>query len=178
MKIIVNNNCFTTQSFGIYTEAEKVFESQQSSSKVLLSETFGDNHHIINVSNSLTDRKIISIMFSSHKSLKALKFLFWEEFERFFLETDEAIYILSKTGKTIANIKTLSPIFGFFIFGEKILILEEIGVNIIDVNGSVCKSISTDVIEDYKLNGKSLEVKTMDGNKLEIILSENDKSIS
>lgn len=170
MKIITNNSYFEVNNFKVFEEANTVFEGQKSINKAVLKDTFGQNHQILNIYDSLTSKRLLSIKFSTDKPFDDLICLYWAKFDRIVLETDKLIYMLSTNGKIIANVETYAPILGLSIVNQGLLLLEEVSVKIINQEGVILRNIPTDIIVNYSLDNDNLKITTIEDNEFEIRL--------
>jgi len=157
--------------FGEDSEAQKYFANQNSKGKIFLQDVYGDNHSVINLTDSLSKEIKFCLGFSSETSPNNLNLLVLGKSDRLIIEIDNFLYFLSLSkGDIVSKIELLTPLIGLHWAGKKLLILEEAGLKVVDADGRINQEETTDLIEDFNLTDDTLNLTTMEGDQHEIKL--------
>lgn len=82
------------------------------------------------------------------------------------LDTGANIYLIDEELNVVTSIEVTSPLIGLYVIdNEKILILEEIFIRIVDCKGQIIKSHSSDLIEGFSIQENSLYIQTSEGSR-------------
>lgn len=166
MKLIIGNRYLKTFKFSSSKEAKNFLDRQGSKPVLDLKETFGDNYFCYVCYHSLTSESLFILTFSSDIDEESLNFLFWDKHELLVLDTGEYIYLIDGDLSIVAFFEVTTPLVGLFLISEnRLLILEEAFLRLVDSEGRVIKSELFDLMVDFSLNNNYLIVKTDEGEK-------------
>ena len=122
MKINYLNSFIKTYDSNSLEEVQKLYD-QRSGSKLLLDNTYGEYHFLIESCHSLNGTPQFTLCFSADKSFDELSLLIWKESSIWVLETNELIYLIDPlNGKIVNTSPKLTPIIGFYVIKNKLLI--------------------------------------------------------
>lgn len=165
MKQIIQNRYLKGFSFLSSEEALTFLNSQKADKSLSLEETFGDNYYCYVCYHSLTQEKLFALSFSSDEREDNLNFLYWNNLV--VLDTGKSIYLIDEALNIKVLLEITTPLVGLYVIDdEKLLVLEEAFIRIINYKGEVVKSELTDLIEDFSIKDKLLHIRTDEGNKV------------
>lgn len=161
MKQIFNNSYLKSFKFSSYQEVEEFLDSQKSKCALALKETFGNNYFCYVCYHSLTRDVLFTLTFSSDADADSFNFLFWDEPKLFVLDTGEYIYLLNDKLSIVKFLDITTPLIGLYLVGkDRLLILEEAFLRLVDAEGKVIKSELFDLILDFGIKNDRLFIKT------------------
>ncbi|TKG87910.1 hypothetical protein EYV94_27860 [Puteibacter caeruleilacunae] len=168
MKLNYNNKIIKHHSFNELSEAKKFYSNQKSRNKCFLDDTFGDNHCVINSLDALSGEIYLSLGFSSERNSNELNLMLWEQADRWVIEIDESIYIVSsRSAEIVTKFEIGTPLIGFYVIENRLLVLEETNIKVLDREGNVFQEKTIDLIDSYSLT---------DDGVLNIISTEGEES--
>jgi hypothetical protein len=172
MKLNFNNKIIQCNSFNELSEAKTFFGNQKSRNKGFLDDTFGDYHCVVNSLDSLTGEIYLSLGFSSEKNNNELNLMLWEQESKWIIEIDDNIYMLSTlTAEIVTKLEVSTPLIGFYATGNRLLILEEANIKVLDCEGNILQENTVDLIDSYSLTDDGvLNITTVDGEESQISL--------
>jgi hypothetical protein len=165
MKQIIKNCFIKTFKFTSSQDASTFANNQGVKKLISIDDTIGDNHYCYIGYHSLTKDKQFVLSFSSDENEDNLNFLLWDSL--LVLDTGKNIYLLDES----LNIKTMleitTPLIGLYLINkEKLLVLEETYMRVINHNGNVVKAELFDLIEDFSIKDNLLSIQTSEENKV------------
>lgn len=165
MKQVFNNSYIKAFKFTSSQEAS-TFASNQGAKKVLsIDDTFGDNHYCYVTYHSLTKQKQFVLSFSSDENEDNLIFLYWDSL--LVLDTGKNIYLIDESINIKASLEITTPLIGLYLVKkERLLVLEEAYMRMIDRNGDIVKAELFDLIEDFSIKDNLLSIQTSEENKV------------
>ncbi|MFA8451638.1 MAG: hypothetical protein ACEPOW_13175, partial [Bacteroidales bacterium] len=105
------------------------------------------------------------------KELDELNIILLDKLDRCIVEIDNFVYFLSYLeGVIISKVKLFSPLIGLHMKNEKLLILEETGLKLVDGNGKINQKLETDLVVNFSLTNDILELWFLDDRKKRIEL--------
>src|SRR6218665_1059217 len=137
MKQIIENRYLKGFKFSSSEEASTFCNNQKAKRSISIEDTFGENYYCYVCYHSLTKEKQFVLSFRSDESEDNLNFLFWDNL--FVMDTGKNVYLINK---------------------EKLLLLEEVYMRVVDYKGQIVKSELFDLIEDFSIKGNLLSVQT------------------
>ncbi|GAA4789638.1 hypothetical protein GCM10023231_17060 [Olivibacter ginsenosidimutans] len=165
MKQVVQNKYLKGFSFSSSEEALTFYNNQKADHSLSIEDTFGDNYYCYVCYHSLTNDKLFVLSFSSDEREDNLNFLYWNNLV--VLDTGKSIYLIDEAVKIKVSLEVTTPLVGLYVINdEKLLVLEEAFIRVINYKGEVVKSEQTDLIEDFSIKGKLLHIRTDGGNKI------------
>lgn len=160
MKQIFLNTYLKTYTFDGYDDLKNFLKKNDNKKTLTLKETFGDFYYCFTLCDSLTGDKDFIISFSSDEKIENISILFWARFDLIVLNTGNLIYLIDKKIGIIDKYNVATPLIGFYEIDDKLLILEEASLKIINQNGENLKSKQFDLITDFSIREKILYIKT------------------
>lgn len=166
MKQIFNNQYITSFKF-IHHKDVAVFISHQNIKNVLtLEETFGDNYYCYVFYDSLTREKKFIISFSSDDAESELNLLRWEAADRLVLDTGKFLYLIDNDFIIRGCFDISSPLIGLQLTSKnRLLVLEEASLRLINSEGQILINELFDLIEDFFVSDSYFLIKTSEGNR-------------
>lgn len=166
MKYIINNKYVKTFKFSSYKEAAYFLGNQKPDKILSLDETFGDSYFCYVCHHSLTRQKQFVISFSSDVNEESLNFLFWTDHDKIVLDTGKLIYLIDIDLKIIASFDITTPLIGLYQLDKnRLLLLEEAFLRVIDHEGKILRSELFDLAEDFSIEDCQLSIQTRDDRK-------------
>lgn len=164
MKQIINNNYIKAFEFTSSQESSTFVTNQGAKKHLSIIDTFGDKHYCYVSYHSLTKEKQFSLSFSSDDKLDSLNFLFWDGM--IVMDTANKIYLIDENLSIKNSLEITTPMVGLYLISnEKLLVLEEAYMRVIDYNGEIVKAELFDLIENFSINENWLSIQTSNGNK-------------
>jgi hypothetical protein len=172
MKVNCSNKILSFSTFNSLAEAETFFKNQESTQKLFLSETFGDNSCVVKCINSLSGVVEFCLGFSSETRIDELTLMAKHESDRWIVQIDNNLFFVKpSTSELIGKSDILTPLIGLYAKGDKVLALEEAGLKVLDLDSTVLQEKTIDLIDSFELKNGILSVSTMDGEQEEISLA-------
>lgn len=165
MKQIIKNKYLKEFRFSTLQEASFFCKNQKAKRSVFLEDSLGDNYYCYVCYHSLTQEKLFVLFFGSDENENNLNFSFWNHL--FILDTGKRIYLMDE----FLNIKIWFPIItsliGFYIINQdRLLLLEEAYMRIVDSQGKVIENESFNLIENFRIENNVLFIQTSDSDKI------------
>jgi hypothetical protein len=159
MRQIFQNRFLRSYQFSNAVE-QTAFIQRVSATRVLsIEESDGQNPICCVGRNSLTHEAEFVLSFRSDSSEEYLNFLFWDG--TMVLDTGKTVYLIDEKLSIIASLDITTPLIGLYLVTkEKLLLLEEAYLRVIDHDGHVLKSEIFDLIEEFSVDDGVLAVKT------------------
>ncbi|MGJ1437887.1 hypothetical protein [Sphingobacterium siyangense] len=165
MKQVIKNIYLKGFRFSSAEEASIFFKNQKAERSLSFEDTFGDNYYCYVCYHSLTREKQFVLSFSSDESEDNLNFLFWDNM--FIIDTGKNIYLIDEKLNIKTSFETTTPLIGLYLISnEKLLVLEEAYMRIINYNGDIVKAELFDLIEDFSIKDNLLSIQTSEENKV------------
>lgn len=165
MKQIIENSCIKTISFRTYQEANTYVRNNEAVNILALDETYGSYRYCCVGYHSLTMEKQYIISFSSDYSEEELSLLHWGSL--LVLNNGKTVYLIDDGLRVKAALGLTTPLIGLFLISnEKLLVLEEAYLRVIDSKGDVVKAELFDLIEEFSIDNSVLSIKTGEGIRL------------
>lgn len=165
MKQIIENRYIKSFKFASSQEASTFVNNQEAKKHLSIDDTFGDNHYCYVGYHSLTKEKQFVLSFSSDESEDNLNFLFWDSL--FVLDTGKNLYLIDESLNIKTSLEITTPLVGLYLISkEKLLILEEAYMRVINYSGDTVKAELVDLIEDFSIKDNLLSIQTSEENKV------------
>lgn len=165
MKQVIKNRYLKVFGFSSSEEALTFLNNQKAHKILSLDETFGDNYYCYVCYHSLTKEKVFALSFSSDEREDNLNLLYWNNL--LVLDTGKNIYLIDETLSIKALLEITTPLVGLYVINdEKLLVLEETFIRVINYKGEVVKSELTDLIEDFSIKENLLSIQTSEESKV------------
>ena len=165
MKQIIENKYLIGFKFSYFKEASTFFSNQKAKRSLVINDTYGDSYYCYVCYHSLTRETEFVLSFSSDLSEDNLNFLFWENM--FVLDTGKSVYLIDENLKIKTSFEIYTRVVGlYFVNKEKLLILEEAGLRVINYNGDIVKAEWLDFIEDFSIIDNLLSIQTSEEKKV------------
>lgn len=165
MKQIIENRYLNGFKFSSSEEASTFFNNQNAKRSLSIEDTFGENYYCYISYHSLTKEKQFILCFSSDDSEGNLNFLFWDDQKMLVLDTGKNIYLIDDNFNIKASFEITTPLIGLYLINkDKLLLLEEAYLRVIDCEGKISKSELFDLIEDFNIKGNVLSIQTSQEN--------------
>lgn len=163
MKHIIQNRYFKGTSFLSSEEALIFLNSQETNRKISLDETFGDNYYCYVCCHALTQEKLFALSFSSDEREDNLIFLYWNNL--IVLYTGKNIYLIDEVVNIKVSLEITTSLVGLYVINdERLLVLEEASIRIINSKGEVVKNKLTAFIENFTIKDNVLRILTEEDN--------------
>jgi len=165
MKQIIYNRYLKWFKFSSSKEASFFLKNQKAQRTLSIEDTFGDNYYCYVCYHSLTREKQFVLAFSSDESEDNLNFLYWNNL--FVLDTGKNIFLIDETLNITASLEITTPLIGLHVISnEKLLILEEAFMRVINYKGEIIKSELFDLIENFNIKDNLLSIQTSEESKI------------
>jgi len=113
----------------------------------------------------LTREKLFALSFSSDENEDSLTFLYWDHL--LVLNTGKNIFLIDKGLTVISSFEITTPLVGLYAINkDKLLVLEEAFLRVINNKGEVVKSELTDLIEDFSIKDNWLSIQTSEESRI------------
>lgn len=163
MRQIIENRYLKGFRFSSVEEASAFFNNQKAENSLSIEDSFGDSYFCYVCYHSLTKEKQFVLSFSSDESEDNLNFLFWNNM--FVLDTGRNIYLIDESLNIKTSLAVTTPLIGLYLIrNEKLLVLEEAYMRVINYNGDIIKSELFDLIEDFSIKDNLLSIQTSEEN--------------
>ncbi|WPQ66290.1 hypothetical protein SIO70_15625 [Chitinophaga sancti] len=165
MKQIIENRYLKAFGFSSVEEATTFYNNQKVERSLSIEDGSGDNYYCYVCCHSLTREKQFVLSFSSDKSEDNLNFLFWNSM--IVLDTGRNIYLIDENLSIKTSFEITTSLVGLYLINdERLLLLEEAYMRVIDYRGQILKSELFDLIDDFSIKGNVLSLQTNDNNKV------------
>jgi hypothetical protein len=165
MKQIIKNSYIKAFKFTSSHEASTFVSNQGAKKRLSIDETFGDNYYCYVGYHSLTKEKQFVLSFSSDEDEDCLNFLFWDSL--FVLDTGKNIYLIDESLNIKTSLEITTPLMGLYLISkEKLLVLEEAYMRVMNYNGDIVKAELFDLIEDFNIKDNLLSIQTSEESKV------------
>lgn len=165
MKQVVQNKCLKAFRFSSSEAASTFLKNQKANNSLSIDHTFGDNYYCYVCYHSLTKEKLFVLSFGSDENEDRLNFLFWNS--SFVVDTGKSVYLIDETLNIKISLEITTPLVGLYIISnEKLLLLEEAYMRVIDYNGQILRSELFDPIEDFRIKDNVLSIQKSEENKV------------
>jgi len=159
MKQIIENRYLKGFKFSSSEEASTFCNNQKAKRSISIEDTFGENYYCYVCYHSLTKEKQFVLSFRSDESEDNLNFLFWDNL--FVMDTGKNVYLIDESLNIKTSFEITAPLVGLYLINkEKLLLLEEVYMRVVDYKGQIVKSELFDLIEDFSIKGNLLSVQT------------------
>ena len=173
--MIVNegNLIYITKSFSNKEEGQRYFEAQPSKSKLMLSETFGDTFNVIKSVSSLSESVVFCLAYESYTSIDDCVILVSEMIDRWVVAVEEELFYVQPSRTSLLGSCQLStPLSALYLWKRQLLVIEEAGLKVTNMNGVTERIVNTDLIKDIRLTQSELIITTIEGEQMTINLKE------
>lgn len=165
MKQIIRNSYVKTFKFTSLQEMSAFVSNQGVKNHLSIDDILGNNYYCYVGYHSLTKEKQFILSFSSDESDDNLNFLFCDNL--FVLDTGTNIYLIDESLSIKVSLEITTPLIGLYLINnEKLLILEEAYMRVMDYKGEIVKSELFDLIEDFSVKDNLLFIRTSEENKV------------
>ncbi|UTA66457.1 hypothetical protein [Emticicia sp. 21SJ11W-3] len=165
MNQIVNNIFIKTYKFNSSREASTFLNNQVTDKILYLNGTYGDYYYCSVGYHSLTREKKFVLAFDSDFREDNLNLLFWDN--SLVLDTGRSIYFIDENLNVKAQIEFSGLLNGLYLINvEKLLVLGEIFLTVINYDGVVVMDESFDRIEHFNIKDNVLSIQTSEENKV------------
>ena len=165
MRQVIRNKYLKGFSFLSLREALTFLDNQGVNKNLSLEETFGENYYCYICYHSLTQEKLFSLSFSSDESEDNLNIMYWNDL--IVLDIGKKNYLIDDFLEIRSSIEITTPLVGLYaINDERLLVLEEAFVRVINNKGEVVRAELTDLIEDFSVKDNLLFIQTNEENKI------------
>jgi hypothetical protein len=165
MKQIIENRYIKTFKFTSSKEASTFVRNQGVEKYLSIDDTFEDNYYCYVCYHSLTKEKQFVLSFTSNESDDNLNFLFWNTL--LVLDTGKNIYLIDESLKIKTSLEITTPLIGIYLISkERLLVLEEAYIRIVNYNGDIVKAELFDLIENFSIKDNLLSIQTNEENKV------------
>ncbi|MBC8619137.1 hypothetical protein H8788_15435 [Parabacteroides faecis] len=165
MRQVIRNKYLKGFSFLSLREALTFLDNQGVNKNLSLEETFGENYYCYICYHSLTQEKLFSLSFSSDESEDNLNIMYWNDL--IVLDIGKKNYLIDDFLEIRSSIEITTPLVGLYVINdERLLVLEEAFVRVINNKGEVVRAELTDLIEDFSVKDNLLFIQTNEENKI------------
>lgn len=165
MRQVIRNKYLKGFSFLSLREALTFLDNQGVNKNLSLEDTFGENYYCYICYHSLTQEKLFSLSFSSDESEDNLNIMYWNDL--IVLDIGKKIYLIDDFLEIRSSIEITTPLVGLYVINdERLLVLEEAFVRVINNKGEVVRAELTDLIEDFSVKDNLLFIQTNEENKI------------
>ena len=165
MRQVIRNKYLKGFSFLSLREALTFLDNQGVNKSLSLEETFGENYYCYICYHSLTQEILFSLSYSSDESEDNLNIMYWNDL--IVLDIGKIIYLIDDFLEIRSSIEITTPLVGLYVINdERLLVLEEAFVRVINNKGEVVRAELTDLIEDFSVKDNLLFIQTNEENKI------------
>lgn len=165
MKQIIKNSYVKTFKFESSQEASTFANNQGSKKALSIDNAIGDNYYCCVGYHSLTKDKQFVLSFSSDENDGNLNLLFWDNL--IVLDTGKNIYLIDENLSIKVMLEVTTPLIGLYLINkERLLVLEEAYMRMINHNGDVVKTELFDLIVNFSIKDNLLSIQTSKENKV------------
>lgn len=165
MKQINGNIYIKVFKFDSSQELSTFVRNQGAEKNLSIDNAFGSNYYCYVGYHSLTRDKQYVLSFSSDESEDNLNFLCWDGL--LVLDTAKNIYLIDESLNIKASIEITTPLVGLYLINkEKLLILEEAYLRVINYKGEITKTEVFDLLEDFSIKDNLLSIQTSEESKV------------
>lgn len=125
----------------------------------------GDIYYCCILCHSLTGESQSAFSFTSYQEEENLNLLFWDNKKLLVLDNGKQIYLIDDSLTIRASFEITTPLIGLYLVGDKLLILEEAFLRVVDSQGNVLECEVFDLIENFDLVGNTLFIQTNEGKR-------------
>ena len=170
MKQIYENKYMQSIAFGSLKELDYYLKQQPSTlEKIFINDGIYDKYYALVFCHSLIETKEFIILFGSDEDEDLQSILYWDKASLIVLNTGSRIYLINEKLEIITSFDYLSLLIGMYITTKNnLIVLGDIFVKILNMEGDIIKSESFDLIQDYSLNNDELYIKPDTGDELYI----------
>ncbi len=175
MKFIFNNIYLTLLKFNTYREYSQYKANQYNVDFLLLNDNYGDYFYCFEIYDSLTNeiKKIIS--FSSDYKDENLYSMYSKTTKTLIIHTGKKLFFIDKEFKIISSYDIITPLVSLYeTINDRIIILEEASITIVDESGIVLKKEFLGMITKYWINDNKLTIVTEDVKEFIVDLKTNE----
>ena len=163
MNQIIKNSYLKAFKFTSSKEASTFIGNQGAKKHLSIGDTLGDYHYCYVGYHSLTRERQFVLSFCSDEGLDSLNFLFWDGL--FVLDTGRNIYLIDESLNIKRSLEITTPLVGLYLIGkEKLLVLEEAYLRVVNYNGDTVKAELFDLLEEFSIKDDLLSIKTSEEN--------------
>jgi hypothetical protein len=165
MKQIIDNAYIKVFKLASSKEAATFALKQETKNILSIDDICGDSYYCYVGYHSLTREKQFVLSFSSDENEDKLNILYWDDLLVF--DTAKNIYLIEKSLNIKASLEITTPLVGLYLVNrERLLILEEAYMRVINCEGEIVKSELFDLLEDFSIKDNLLSIQTSEGNKV------------
>lgn len=165
MNQIICNKYIKAYKFASSQEASTFAGNQITKNYLSIDDVAGDSYYCYVGYHSLTREKQFVLSFSSDENEDNLNLLYWDDL--LVLDTAKNIYLIDKSLKIKASIQITTTLVGLYLISkEKLLVLEEAYMRVINCKGEIIKTELFDLIEDFSIKDNLLSIQTNEENKV------------
>jgi hypothetical protein len=166
MKQIVNNLYVKEYSFTSFQEFKQFFDNVECEKKIFFDDTLGDDYYCYKFCDSLGGETKFIIGFNTDSTSEWLNILFWNSKKLLVIETGSHIKTLDENLNTVFSQSVFSRVNGLYVSGkDNLLVMEEIGIVLIDSNGNILEDIRYELVKDYRVENDVLFMELYDEQK-------------
>lgn len=164
MKQVINNIYLKCVKFNLLEELSCFVREQKVENTLFLDDKNGNDYYCYIAYHSLTSEKLFLISFCSDEEEDNLNLLFWNEYKIIVLYTGNDTYLIDDKLNVVSMFRNITPLVGLYLLNtNRLLILEEISLKIINARGEILKSEDFDFIEDFVIKDYQLTICTDQG---------------
>lgn len=162
MREIINNCFFELLHFYSVKERNTFLKNSIKSKLLNFNESYGNNYYCLIQRHSLTNQIIKCIIFDSDNGDDSLLLLYWDN--KIVISIDDFIYFIDDKFELKFKLKLLISLIGLYLTSEnKLLILQETEITIVNTDYYVEKNESIDFVVDFHITNNCLIIKTEKG---------------
>lgn len=163
MKQIIGNTYIKAFKFAASDEASTFADNQKAKNYLSVDDVLGESYYCYVGYHSLTREKQFVFSFSSDENEDNLNFLFWNDL--FILDTAKNIYLIDESLRIKAALEITTPLVGLYLVNrDKLLVLEEAYMRVINYEGEIVKAELFDLMEDFSIQDNLLSIQTGEKN--------------
>ncbi len=168
MKQIIENRYLKAFKFSSLEEASTFFNNQKAKRSLSIEDTFGENYYCYVCYHSLTREKQFILSFSSDESVDNLNFLYWDSL--LVLDTGKNIYLIDESLNIKKSFEITTTLVGLYLINnEKLVLLEEAFLRVVNYKGQIVKSELFDLIENFSIKDNILSIQTSEETKVIVL---------
>ena len=165
MKQIIENKYLKVFRFSSSKEALTFLGNQKIKNNMLIEDSFGENYYCYICYHSLTQEQLFSLSFYSDEKEDDLNFLFWDDI--LVLDTGRNIYLIDEYLRIKILFEITTPLIGLYLVNkERLLLLEESYLRVINNKGKIVKDKMFDLIENFSIENGSLSIQTSERSEI------------
>lgn len=167
MIVSEGNLIYDVRSFLDKEDGIKYFQAQDCKGKIRHVDTYGDTFSVIKSISSLTQKCMLCVAFESDIPAENSYLMLSASLDRWVVHIDHQLkYIQPSESKILGSCSLSTPLSGLYLFGDRVLVIEEAAIKITNKDGRLLQCVYMDLIQDLELIESTIVATTVEGEKV------------